>query len=165
MIGVDPGVAPNLALVGTRSGWIGFADHEQTAVRETKTKWRPVAPLVKAAIDRWMVLYQIDTVFLEKIGAWSGQGLTSSAEFVGSMNLLEGIAVGMGLTVEKMTPPVWKRQIKLLKTDKDYSRAVAANRWPAMAQHLTRKIDHNRAEAALIAQAGIEIRNMKGTME
>ena len=72
------------------------------------------------------------------------------------MRLVEGIGIGMGLPVKYYTPAVWKRHMKLTG-DKDMSRGMAARLWPDRADWLKRKGDHDKAEAALIAQASIEL--------
>ena len=100
----------------------------------------------------WDIEYKIDAVSSEKIGVWTGQGMVSGANFVGSMKLVEGICVGLGLQVHYVTPPTWKRAMGLIKKDKDYSRAVALRLWPDRAGWLKLKGDHDKAEAALIGQ-------------
>jgi len=56
-----------------------------------------------------------------------------------------------GLVMEDIIPSVWKRKMGLLKQDKEASRLAAQKLFP-MAP-LSRKGDHNRAEALLIAEA------------
>lgn len=150
VVGYDPGVAPTLALVSTDAGWIDYADRYQTAVKVTKTKWTPVGENVARVLRDWHGLYGIDVVVSEKIGAWTGQGLVSTGEFIGASRLVEGIAIGIGLPVVRYTPAQWKGRAGLTKRDKDYSRKMAAERWPTRAGWLTRKLDHDRAEAALL---------------
>lgn len=59
-----------------------------------------------------------------------------------------------GLRAELVPPATWKREAGLLKQDKSASRALARQRFPAMADRLARVKDHGRAEALLIADHG-----------
>jgi crossover junction endodeoxyribonuclease RuvC len=57
-----------------------------------------------------------------------------------------------------LTPPTWKRiaDIPPGVENKDLARARAIARWPARAELFARKRDVDRAEAALIAIAGLK---------
>ena len=149
-ISCDPSTAPNLALMCSERGWIDKAERDRTSVKITKTKDEPVAELIAAVMREWLLLYDVQGFVSEKIGVWTGQGAVSSANFVGAMRLVEGIAVGLGLPVTFYTPPVWKRGMGMLTKDKDYSRALAARLWPDRAAWVARVKDHDQAEAALI---------------
>jgi crossover junction endodeoxyribonuclease RuvC len=56
-----------------------------------------------------------------------------------------------------IAPPVWKRAAGIApgKENKDSARAKAIARWPSHAEMFARKKDIDRAEAALIAVAGM----------
>jgi hypothetical protein len=150
VIGTDPSTAPNLALVCSERGWLDVASRDLTSVAISKTKREPVAELIAAKMREWILFEDVTWLVSEKIGPWTGQGLVSSANFVGAMRLVEGIAVGLGLRVAYYTPPAWKRGVGLLTKDADYSRALAARLWPKRSSWVARKSDHNEAEAALI---------------
>lgn len=162
VIGVDPGVSPNLSLVCSERGWLAYADESMTSVRKSKTKWRPEATLIAAVMAEWMVLEDAEIVAAEKIGPWTGQGLVSTSEFVGASKMIEGIAAGLRLRYHDMTPPQWKKTMGLIRQEKDMSRSLAVRLWPDRAPWLNRMKDHNRAEAALIAQAWLNRRTGEG---
>jgi crossover junction endodeoxyribonuclease RuvC len=61
----------------------------------------------------------------------------------------------------RVSPAVWKRHFKL-SADKEASRALALRLFPATAEHFSRKKDHGRAEAALIARSGSEVLGLLG---
>jgi len=71
-----------------------------------------------------------------------------------------GVARGTVLTAvalakipyEECLPTVWKRHFNLLKCDKEASRSAAIRLFPQAGDDLKRKLDHNRAEALLIAK-------------
>jgi len=150
-IGVDPGTAPNLALVSDDRGWMEVASRDRTSVKLSASKDEPVGALICAVMREWAMLYPIDGVVIEKIGPWTGQGLVSSANFVGAAKLVEGVAAGLGFPLVQYTPSQWKRGAGLVSKDKDYSRALALKLWPERAAWLRHKYNHNEAEAALLA--------------
>lgn len=66
--------------------------------------------------------------------------------------LLVGVAsVVPHSTVIKIPPQRWQRWHRIKKADKNLSRELASKLFPGYADRLTRKMDHNRAEALLIA--------------
>jgi hypothetical protein len=56
-----------------------------------------------------------------------------------------------GYSLEELEPEDWKREFGLIKKDKEASRLKARALWPRAP--LSRKKDHNRAEALLLAEA------------
>jgi crossover junction endodeoxyribonuclease RuvC len=56
-----------------------------------------------------------------------------------------------GFSLEELEPEDWKREFGLIKKDKEASRLKARALWPRAP--LSRKKDHNRAEALLLAEA------------
>jgi len=67
--------------------------------------------------------------------------------------LLEGVAtVVPHSTVIKIPPRRWQKWWGIKKADKDLSRALALKYYPRYDMELARKMDHNRAEALLIAE-------------
>jgi len=56
--------------------------------------------------------------------------------------------------VELVKPALWREYFDLLGRDKEASRMLAQRLFPAMSDKLTRQMDHNRAEAMLIAWFG-----------
>lgn len=66
--------------------------------------------------------------------------------------LLVGVAsVVPHSTVIKIPPRRWQKWHGIKKADKDLSRELAIKLFPMYADRLARKMDHNRAEALLIA--------------
>ena len=64
---------------------------------------------------------------------------------------MEGILAALGVPTTYHSPSVWKRRYGLLGRPKDASRTRALELFPAAAGWLTRKLDHGRAEALLLA--------------
>ncbi len=94
------------------------------------------------------------TVYIERVSAMPGQGVTSMFGFGRSMGVVEGIAAAMGLRVIYPTPQAWKRRAGLTGKPKDASRTVASLMFPEIASRLSRKKDVGVADALLIAAYG-----------
>jgi crossover junction endodeoxyribonuclease RuvC len=60
-----------------------------------------------------------------------------------------------GVPTSFFTPACWKRAVGLSLDSKDAARAEAIRRWPGKAAIFARVKDDGRAEAALIAAAGL----------
>ena len=101
--GIDPGL----------SGAIAF-------IKDSKVKVYPTPTLKmtksKRTIDEQMVRgylkkYKVDHVFIEKVGAMPGQGVTSMFNFGMGFGLLKGICAGLQLPYTLITPQAWKKVI------------------------------------------------------
>jgi crossover junction endodeoxyribonuclease RuvC len=95
--------------------------------------------------------------FCELIGPRPTDGTVGSFGFGRTRGIIEGVLAAAGVPVEMVAPPVWKRAAGIApgKENKDSARSVAIARWPAQANLFSRKTDCDRAEAALIAAAGL----------
>lgn len=155
--GVDPGTSPTIALVDGATGRIGVYDGLSAARRVGgRDTFEPVPEricLVLEAVRPDRVV--LERVWMRPTGGAAPQGAVSQARLVASMYLIWGIAVGLGLEVELVLPQVWKTHFRL-RGDKEASRRLALRLIPESAPFLTRKLDHNRAEALLLAQYGLD---------
>lgn len=88
-------------------------------------------------------------------GAARTNSMHSQASMMGSRRTVEAVCDIAGLKVMTVQPQAWKRHFALLGKDKDESRQVALRLMPSAAAALGRKMDHNRAEALLIAKYGL----------
>jgi crossover junction endodeoxyribonuclease RuvC len=96
--------------------------------------------------------------FVEYVGARPGEGAVGAFSFGRSRGVVEGILATLGIPVTFLTPPTWKRLIGIPPGKdgaKDAARSEAIRRWPDKASLFARVKDDGRAEAALIALAGI----------
>jgi crossover junction endodeoxyribonuclease RuvC len=66
------------------------------------------------------------------------------------------VTAALGVPIVFLTPPTWQRiaEIPPGVENKDIARAIA--KWPAHAELFARKREVDRAEAALIAVAGLK---------
>jgi crossover junction endodeoxyribonuclease RuvC len=96
--------------------------------------------------------------FVEYVGARPGEGAVGAFAFGRSRGVVEGVLGACGVPVAFLTPPVWKRAVGIPSGKdgaKDAARSEAIRRWPGQAALFARVKDDGRAEAALIAVAGL----------
>jgi hypothetical protein len=96
--------------------------------------------------------------FVEFVGARPGEGAVGAFAFGRSRGVVEGVLGACGVPVTFLTPPVWKRAVGIppgKEGAKDAARSEAIRRWPGQAGLFARVKDDGRAEAALIAVAGL----------
>jgi hypothetical protein len=88
---------------------------------------------------------------VERVGPMPKQGVSSTFKFGRGLGLVEGVLGGALVPISYVSPAVWNRHFGLA-ADKEQARQKAIKIWPASAADLfSRKKDHGRAEAALIA--------------
>ena len=92
---------------------------------------------------------------IERASSRPGQGVASTFKYGAAYGALKAIVQAAGIPLHVVTPQTWKKHFKL-DSDKEKSRALAIRLWPACSA-FSRKMDHGRAEAALIAQYGREV--------
>jgi hypothetical protein len=154
--GIDPGTSPT----------IGIIDGDEVAVYDelsaaTRINGRntnlPVPELIRFALSESQVdLVVLEQVWMRPVHGVAAQGAVSQARLVSSMHLCWGIACGLGLRVVLVSPQMWKRHFHLRGGAKEDSRMKCLSVMPESARFLMRKMDHNRAEALLLARYGLE---------
>ena len=102
-----------------------------------------------------MKLSDITHVFLEKVSAMPGQGVTGMFRFGQNLGQWQGLLSGLQLPYTMVTPQAWKKQAGLIKSPKGASIILARQLWPENSEDFKYKTaDEGRAEAALIARYG-----------
>lgn len=93
--------------------------------------------------------------FIEKVGAMPGQGVTSMFSFGYGFGVWMGILAALKIPHTLVTPQAWKKEM-FAGYDKDTdSRVIARRLFPVQTEEsLSRKKDHGRADALLIAEYG-----------
>jgi crossover junction endodeoxyribonuclease RuvC len=97
--------------------------------------------------------------FVELVGPRPGEGAVQGFAFGRSRGVIEGVLAAAGVPVRFLTPPTWKRAVGIAPGKdgaKDAARSEAIRRWPGKAALFARVKDDGRAEAALIAIAGLK---------
>ena len=157
VIGIDPGLSGAIAVISGNY----YAVHDMPVIPAGK------GAFVKRAVDLEAVariLRESTSVFgkdhvgrvvIERVNAFPGQGVSSMFSLGMSFYGVAGVAAGIGLRVDLVGSAEWKRHFEL-DSDKEKSLTMARFRFPLV--ELSRKKDHGRAEALLIALYGKETR-------
>ena len=146
IVGIDPGLYGALALVGD-----GFLDVQDMPTAGTSRRRIVAAPILGAMLRDWMPTYAA----VEHVHAMPKQGVSSSFKFGRSLGVIEGALGALEVPIRYVAPAHWKRYFRL-SSDKEMSRLKAIETWPRISDQLSRKKDHGRAEALLIAQYHLE---------
>lgn len=91
---------------------------------------------------------------VEKVGAFSGQGVKSMFSFGRSLGFIEGVLSGLGIPYQLIPPVTWKRSFSLIGKDKKASIETCQKLFPElnlMATEKSRVPSDGMAESALLA--------------
>jgi len=152
IIGIDPGVNGAVSVLDEAGNLLNIYD---LPVTPDGAKGRNAlnAPLLASIIFKT----HATRAYCELVGPRPTDGATGAFGFGRSRGVIEGVLGAAGVPVVMIAPPVWKRHagVPAGKEHKDQARAIAIARWPAQAELFARKLDIDRAEACLIALAGM----------
>lgn len=150
ILGIDIGVEGAIALLH-RGGKL-ISVHDMPILKDGPRGRSAInAPLLYGIIANSLA----GSAFVESVNARPGEGAVGAFAFGRARGVVEGILAATGLPCTFLTPPAWKRAVGLTLASKDASRAEAIRRWPDRAEWFARVRDDGRAEAALIAVAGM----------
>lgn len=153
IIGIDIGALGAIAALDENGVLIDV--HDMPVLQDGPAGRRAVnAPLLASIIFKT----HADHAYVEFVGARPGEGPSGAFAFGRSRGVIEGVLGAAGVSVTMITPPVWKRAVGIppgRDGAKDAARSEAIRRWPAHAGLFARVKDDGRAEAALIAVAGL----------
>jgi crossover junction endodeoxyribonuclease RuvC len=153
VIGIDPGVTGAMALLTDEGVLLEIADMP-TLADGTKGRATVNAPLLADVLARW----HAGEVFCEFVGARPTDGSVQAFAFGRCRGAIEGVVAALSIPIDFITPPAWKRLIGIPPGKdgaKDAARSEAIRRWPDKAAWFARVKDDGRAEACLIALAGL----------
>ena len=159
-IGIDPGLTGAIALVDDAGVFCELVD------LPIKVKYCTKQGAIKNCIDAVKLEDMLNSfiaeygdgiiVFLEDVhgrGGWSAPISFGLGETIGALNATLNI---VGLEVNWITPTFWKKYFKVT-SNKEGTLAKANSMYPEARKYISRKKDHNRAEALLIARYAVEI--------
>jgi hypothetical protein len=143
IIGIDPGI----------SGAIAFyfpIVPDRIAAEDV-----PVAAgeIDAATLSKRILQMAPTTAIVEKVWPRPGEAAPGIFKFGRSYGTVIGILAAHNIPVHFVSPQAWKKHFRI-SSDKEESRALALQLFPATSQHFSRKKDHGRAEAALLALWG-----------
>jgi crossover junction endodeoxyribonuclease RuvC len=152
VLGIDIGAAGALAALSDAGELIDVWD--MPVLRDGPAKRRTVnAPLLAEIVYR----SHASRAFVERVGPRPMEGAVGAFAFGDAKGVVRGCLAAAAIPTVFITPVTWKRVVGIPpgKDMKDMARSNAINRWPAKAALFKRKMDDGRAEAALIALAGL----------
>ena len=97
----------------------------------------------------------IEMATIERAQAMPKQGVSSTFKYGVAYGSLRAAVTMCRIPYQLVSPRVWKRYYGL-RSDKEKSRALAIRLWPGR-DLFSRRKDHGRAEAALIANYGAKL--------
>ena len=148
--GIDPGFGGAIAeLHPDGTMYVHDMPTVPGAKGKTELAMRAACDLLDAGGERAVV-------WLERVGARPGQGVSSMFRFGQQLGALEMAVAAHGHELRYVTPAIWKKHYGL-SADKGAARGMAMQRDPANAALYQRVKDDGRAEACLIAIYGREV--------
>lgn len=170
-IGIDPGLTGAVAVI--RGNEIKFMDAPVMQVRVGKSLKNELDPRGCTRLLHSCIGYAECTldffVTIEKVAPMPSfsrnkegeveerrsMGATSAFNFGMGFGIWIGVCAAIGLPYELVHPQSWKRRIMPgMAGGKDAGRVVALRLYPHAEDHLSRKKDHGRADALLLARYG-----------
>jgi crossover junction endodeoxyribonuclease RuvC len=149
-IGIDPGLSGAIAIISDDSLKV-FDMPTMTVDRNGKAK-RQVSANELADLLRSCAGNDCH-VYVERVSAMAGQGVTSVFSFGRSFGMIEGILAALKMPVTFVAPATWVKGVGR-GPGKDASRARAMELFPMQQEFFKRVKDDGRADAALIAHWG-----------
>lgn len=159
-VGIDPGLTGAIAVLNHR--------RELHQLEDLPTIVRAAGGFVPRQIDGFTLATMLREmlagwdrnevmVAIEMVGPMPKQGTSSVFAFGLAAGAIEGVIAGLGLPHQLVKPQAWKKHLKIpmgkaaaKQNTKELARSAALRLYPD--KRLSRKRDHNRAEAVLIAR-------------
>jgi crossover junction endodeoxyribonuclease RuvC len=148
IIGVDPGsISGAFALLRFRDG----VDPDAATVGDLPVVDKMVNAAAWASeLENVMRGFPHTFAVVESVNAFPGQGVSSSFRFGQGFGIILGVLGALQIPVTLVSPAKWKKAYALDR-DGEKSRALACRLYPQIAHAMSRKKDHGRAEALLLA--------------
>ena len=152
VVGIDPGAHGAIALLTEAGQLLGVFDMPSTA--EANGRAATNGPLLAGILART----HARVAFCEFVGARPTDAKIAAFAFGRARGVIEGCAGALSIPIVFITPQVWKRAANIPPgvEHKDLARTRAIAKWPGHAELFKRKCDVDRAEACLIALAGLQ---------
>jgi crossover junction endodeoxyribonuclease RuvC len=145
IVGIDPGISGAAAVIDNNGV---MADVIDLPTRETADR----SEINPVALCDWL-RRQVKPrrIIIEDVHSMPQDGHVGSFRFGVTVGMIRAVSMWVTPQVELVSPTVWKGYFDLLGQDKEAARMLAIRLFPSMFDKLTRKMDHGRAEAMLIA--------------
>jgi crossover junction endodeoxyribonuclease RuvC len=151
IVGIDPGGHGAIAVLDQDGNLLEVVDMPSTT--EANGRSATNAPLLAGILART----HARVAYCEFVGARPTDAKVAAFAFGRARGVIEGVCGALSLPIVFLTPPTWKRlaDIPPGAENKDLARTRAIAKWPVRADLFARKCDVDRAEACLIALAGL----------
>lgn len=149
IIGIDPGLKGAIA-VFSDGRLYDVWDMPTYQIKSGKSKKNFVDP---AQLHSILSRVDIDEVWLEKVHAMPGQGVTSMFNFGMGYGIILGVVASLKLPINHVTPQKWKKALTV-PAGKDGARHRATELMPYASDMWPLKKHEGRSEAAMIAFHG-----------
>jgi crossover junction endodeoxyribonuclease RuvC len=153
ILGVDPGIHGGLTIVSIDAN--GAAPQLVDAIDIPVTGTAAKERVDVLAIRTWIEQHKPQHALIERAQAMPKQGASSGFKYGRAVGAIEAVVACCGIPLTIVEPSMWKKFHRLPGKDKEAGRQRALQLFPAAHALLARKKDHGRAEAALIALAGV----------
>lgn len=160
VVGFDPGITGAAAAieVGEMGGISLIEIYDLPSMADGTKRQLHIAPL-----GAWLEKIAPDLAIIENVQPMMGKGAASQA-MMGANSFRFGMACGAlratvaayNIPYRLVVPQVWKRSFHLRGSDKEASRKLAVRLIPCSDPLLSRKKDHNKSDALLIAIYGAQ---------
>lgn len=147
ILAIDPGISGCLVLLNDKNTYIEHLFMPSTKIGKRNR-------VNGAAIQRWLIDWDIGHCFIEAVHSMPGQGVSSSFSFGHSAGVVEGIVTGSQIPMTLITPQAWKKWAGLSGQDKDAARARAIQLFPGIKDLDTKVKGQALADALLIGAYG-----------
>jgi crossover junction endodeoxyribonuclease RuvC len=148
VLGIDPGVGGAVALFDPGKS---PASGLRWIVEDMPLVGRELNP---AKLRDWLRQFSPKECLLEIATTHPRDGRVGAFRYGGMWYGIRAVLACCDVSYEKVAPTRWKEFYRLKGTDKEASRRLALELFPDAAGLLSRKKDHGRAEAMLIAYYG-----------
>lgn len=159
VLGVDPGLTGAIGIIDSTTGNAAVFDAPTTET--IKAGKRRTVYLPEIMLSLLLDLGPINFAVIEHQQPMGIEGVTSACSIGYGYGLWIMALASLGISREIVRPADWKRQM-LLGRDKNDARCRAMELFPFLASSLSRKKDHGRAEALLLAEYGRRFTGKQG---
>jgi hypothetical protein len=149
IVGIDPGIKGAAAVIDNAGKMADVIDLPTLKVNGDRREIDTVA------LFEWL-RRQVKPrrIIIEHVHSMPHDGHVGAFRFGMAFGMIRAICARVTPDIELVAPAVWREYFDLIGKDKEASRLMAIRLFPDMFDKLTRKMDHQRAEAMLIAWFG-----------
>jgi crossover junction endodeoxyribonuclease RuvC len=149
IVGIDPGIKGAAAVIDNDGKMADVIDLPTLTVDGDRRE------IDTAALFEWLARQvKPRRIIIEHVHSMPHDGHVGAFKFGMTYGMIRAICMRVTPNVELVKPALWREYFDLLGQDKEASRMLAQRLFPTMFDKLTRQMDHNRAEAMLIAWFG-----------